>query len=230
MPRHDGQRSKTDIGSTDVKSAVMKRLGILAVALLAACSEPSPEPRADWVLHAQVRFYTEDLQAEREPLPAGTYRLWFPYIVGDLYGAPDTGDLIQPVPNADGTLVVDLNVGHERLLAALEPADFSLSFLKLEPADARFARLAPMAMQADGIEQVGATDWIDADSRQRLMLLYADRPCRISGGRYDIRIPAAGYTWVAETADEKRTFTAISQPQRLAIAITPAHAFAFRHD
>jgi hypothetical protein len=204
----------------------MKRLGILLVALLAACSEPSPEPRADWVLQAQVRFYTEDLQAEREPLPAGSYRLWCPYIVGDLYGAPDTGDLIQPVPNPDGTVVVDLNVGHERLLAALEPADFSLSVLKLEPADARIARLAPMAMQADGIEQIGATDWIDADSKQRLMLLYADRPCRIWGGRYDIRIAAAGYVWVAETADDKRTFTVVSQPRRLEIAITPAHAFA----
>jgi hypothetical protein len=208
----------------------MKRLGILAVALLAACSEPSPEPRADWVLQAQVRFYTEELQSEREPLPAGSYRLWFPYIVGDLYGAPDTGDLIQPVPNPDGTVVVDLNVGHERLLAALEPADFSLSVLKIDPADTRFARLAPMAMQADGIEQVGATDWIDADSKQRLMLLYADRPCRIWGGRYDIRIAAPGYAWVAEAPDDERTFTVVSQPKRLAIAITPAHAFAFRRD
>lgn len=208
----------------------MKRLGILAAALMAACSEPSPEPRADWILHAQVRFYTEDLQAEREPLPAGSYRLWFPYIVGDLYGAPDTGDLIQPTPEPDGTLVVDLNAGHERLLAALEPADFSLSFLRLEPADARFARLAPMAMQADGIEQVGTTDWIDADSKQRLMLLYSDRPCRISGGRYDIRIAAAGYTWVAETPDDKRIFSAIPPPKRLGIAITPAHAFALRGD
>jgi hypothetical protein len=208
----------------------MKHLGFIAVALLTACSEPSPEPRADWVLRAQIRFYTEDLQAEREPLPAGSYRLWFPYIVGDLYGAPDTGDLIQPTLGPEGTVVVDLNVGHERLLAALEPADFSLSLLKIEPADARFARLAPMAMQADGIEQVGTTDWIDTDSKRRLMLLYADRPCRISGGRYDIRIAGAGYTWVAETADEKRTFTAISQPQRLGLAITPAHAFAFRRD
>jgi len=200
----------------------MRLPAVVLLAALCACSAPAPEHRADWVVQSKVVFLAEDLQSEREPLPANVYRLWFPYIVGDLYGAPDTVDFIQPTLQADGTVSVDLNIGHDQLLAALEPADFSLSFLKIEPAAARVARLAPMAMQADGIEQVGTTDWIDADSKQRLLLLYADRPCRISGGAYDIRVPAAGYVWVAETRtpEGKRSYATMAQPARLALAIT----------
>lgn len=203
--------------------AFPKPLPFAVLVALAACSRPVPEHRADWVLLSKVQFLTADLQQEREPLPAGEYRLWFPYIVGDFYGAPDTVDFIRPALQADGTVAVDLNVGHDQLLAALEPADFTVSSMRIEPADAQFARLVPMAMQSDGIEQVGTTDWIDADSRRRLLLLYADRPCRIFGGPYDIRIAAAGFVWVTENlaADGSRTYATTAQPANLVIAITP---------
>lgn len=187
-----------------------------AAAILVACSEPVPEPRADWVLRSKVEFVGESL-------PANAFRLWFPYVVGDFYGAPDTVDFIQPTLQPDGTLEVDLNKGHDQLLTALEPVEFTVSYMKIEPAQARIARLTPMAMQADGIEQVGTTEWIDADSKRRLLLLYADQPCRIYGGPYDIRIASAGYVWVAEIAgpDGKQTYAAIAQPARLALVITP---------
>jgi hypothetical protein len=200
-------------------SRTMHFIATLATAaMLLACSDPPPEPRADWVLHARLVFPERALSADE-------YRLWFPYVVGDFYGAPDTVDFIQPVPQSDGTIVVDLNEGHDQLLAALKPeaVEFSLSFMKIEPAEARIARLTPMAMQADGIEQVGRTDWIDADSKQRLMLLYADRPCRIYGGPYDIRIPAAGFVWIGETMrDGKGSYAVTPQPASLELAITPA--------
>jgi hypothetical protein len=187
-----------------------------AVIALVACSDPVPERRAEWVLHSKVVF-------EGPSLAANEFRLWFPYVIGDFYGAPDTVDFIQPTLQADGTVDVDLNQGHEQLLAALEPAEFTVSYMKIEPAQARIARLTPMAMQADGIEQVGTTEWIDADSKQRLLLLYADQPCRIYGGPYDIRIASAGYVWVGEIpgSDGKPTYEAIAQPARLALAITP---------
>jgi hypothetical protein len=191
---------------------------LAAAAMLLACSDPPPEQRADWVLHARVVF-------PGKSLAAGEYRLWFPYVVGDFYGAPDTVDFIQPVPQADGTITVDLNKGHDQLLAALKPeaVEFSLSFMTIEPAEARIARLTPMAMQADGIEQVGTTDWVDAESKQRLMLIYADRPCRIHGGSYDIRIPATGFVWIGETmTDGKGRYATTSQPASLELAITPA--------
>ncbi len=189
---------------------------VAALAALFACAEPAKESRADWVLHATVVF-------PEEPIPASALRLWFPYVVGDFYGAPDTVDFIQPRLQADSTITLDLNVGHDQLLAALEPADFMLSFMKVEPAEAQFARLTPMAMQADGIEQVGTAEWRDADTKQRLLLLYADRPCRIHGGPYDIRIASAGFVWVAEIQqDGKSSYVATSQPARLELAITPA--------
>ena len=38
-----------------------------------------------------------------------------------------------------------------------------------------------MVLQADGIEPVGRTNWVDGDSGEPLLLLYFDRPAIISG-------------------------------------------------
>jgi len=49
-------------------------------------------------------------------------------------------------------------------MRSLQPTEFSLDYLKIDPPDTRIARLAPLALQTDGIEQVAAADWIDAAS------------------------------------------------------------------
>ena len=126
-------------------------------------------------------------------MPPAEFRLFFPYIAGDIYGSPTTGDFINPTVDADYRFEIDLNRSHAALLASLEPTQFSLSQLHIEPAGARVARLAPMVLQADGIEPVGLTNWVDGDSRRTLLLLYFDRPATISGrvsaaaSRYGIR-------------------------------------------
>lgn len=198
---------------------------------LSGCGKAHEEVHHDWVIRARLVFMSEDLSSERPPLPLARLRLVFPYIAGDLYGAPTTGDFLHPAIGADYRFEIDLNRSQPLLLASLEPTDFSLSFLRIDPPAARIARLAPMALQVDGIEQIGRTDWVDPRSKQRLLLVYLDRAARITGGtltkgrslRYDIQSALPGYVWIGRQTDsDGEVYRVIPKPAELILAVTPA--------
>jgi hypothetical protein len=205
---------------------------VIAVAsTLAGCSQRESETRRGWVLHARIEFFSPDLQVAREPLPHNAFRLFFPFIAGDLYGPATTGDLIHPVLNPDYSFEIDFGRIEQDLVRSLQPTEFSLDYLKIDPPNARIARLAPLALQPDGIEQVAVTDWIDAATRERLMLVYFDRPSRITGTlvrddytiRYNVRATAPGYLWIArrQTDDGEQMYTEVEKPQGVILALTP---------
>lgn len=208
---------------------LLPAITLLAVAGCGRAHEDHP----DWVIRSRLVFLSEDLASEREALPPDHFRLLFPYIAGDIYGPPTTGDFFNPVIGADYRFEIDLNRTHKALLASLEPTAFSLRYLRIEPAEARVARLAPMVLEADGIELVGRTDWFDPDSKRPLLLLYLDRAATISGQgtaygrplRYAIRTAAAGYVWVGlETRADGNVYTVTPRPARLVLAIAPLPA------
>lgn len=192
----------------------------MLLAALPGCSREPHHP--GWVIHSAVEL--------TGPPPAGGYRLIFPYIVGDFYGPPNTGDFVAPVSRTPGGFTLDLNRTQEALESELGPADFGLRFIRIVPRDARLARLAPAALQRDGIDSVGTVDWLDAGSRRSLMLVYVDRPARIEGSvtrggetiRYDIRVVNAGYVWIAaiHTGGQDLLYTAVPRPHRLVLTIT----------
>ena len=195
-------------------------VALIALLVLSGCGGPH---HPGWVIHSSVQVVG--------PLPASGYRLVFPYITGDLYGSPNTGSFVVPVSQSADGFTLDLNRTQPALDSELGPADFSLRFLKIVPADARFARLTPVALERNGIEPVGSVEWRDGLSRRPLMLVYIDRPAQIQGSftrggetvRYDIRSGNSGYVWVAAIhADEHDTiYTAVQPPQRLILTITP---------
>jgi len=200
------------------------------LAALTGCGADREPRHPEWVLRSQVVFLSGDLQSARAPLPVTAFRLQFPYIAGDLYGAPSIGDFIHPTLGADYRFQVDLNDTHGALLASLEPTQFTLTFLRIDPPQARIARLAPQALQADGIEQVGRADWVDPSSGHRLLLVYFDRPARITGHtaakqhslRYEIRADAPGYVWIDRLArPDEDLYTVIPQPVHVILAVTP---------
>ena len=164
-------------------------------------------------------------------MPRNAYRLFFPYIAGDLYGPATTGDFIHPVVHDDLTFEIDFGRVQQDLSRSLEPTEFSLDYLKIDPPDARIARLAPLALQPDGIEQVATTDWMDASTHERLMLVYFDRPARITGVlarddytiRYNIRATQPGYIWIArrQTDEGEQMYTEVEKPASVVLALTP---------
>jgi hypothetical protein len=204
-------------------------LPVLTLLAFAGCNKSDPE-RPEWVIRSQLVFLSEDYRGARQPLPAGQFRLLFPYIAGDIYGPPTTGDFFNTRIDADYRFEINLNRTHKSLLASLEPTEFSLSYLHIEPAEARVARLAPTILQADGIEQVGRVDWLDPDSGRPLLLLYVDRPATISGQgvvhgrplRYAIRVATPGYVWVGRQSNaDENVYSVTPKPARLLLAVTP---------
>ena len=190
------------------------------LAALAGCSWGPHHP--GWVIHATTQVLG--------PLPARGYRLVFPYIVGDFYGPPDTGNFVVPVSQGADGFTLDLNRTQKALESELGPTDFSLRFLRIAPHEARLARLIPVALQRDGIDPVGTAEWLDARSHRPLMLVYVDRPARIEGSitrggetlRYDIRVAQAGYAWIGavQAGEHDTLYTAVRPPQHLILTIT----------
>jgi len=197
---------------------------LAALAALSGCAR-APH-HAGWVIHSALQVVG--------PPPAGGYRLAFPYIVGDFYGSPNTGDFVVPLSRTPGGFTLDLNRTQRALESELGPTDFSLRFLKITPAEARIARLTPIALQRTGIDSVGAVEWLDAQSRAPLMLIYIDRPARIAGSltrggetiRYDIRAAKPGYVWVGgiRAGEHDTLYTVVPPPQHLILTITTTSA------
>ena len=200
--------------------------GCAAIALIAlaivlpACSR-GPHHRG-WVIHSAIEVIG--------PPPAGGYRLVFPYIAGDFYGSPNTGNFVAPVSHAAGAFTLDLNRTQRELQSELGPTDFSLHFLQIVPHDARLARLTPVALQLNGIEPVGPVEWLDAGTHTPLMLVYIDRPARIAGSftrggetvRYDVRTLQPDYVWIGpvKVGAHETLYTVVQPPQHLVLTIT----------
>ena len=200
----------------------------LPLSLLGACGsrEEAPAPkRADWVLQSKVQFFEADAKTPRAT-PQEDLRLWVPYVVGDLYGAPNAGELAPVTLKPDMSFSLDLNKSHEKLALALVPTEFSQKWMMIEPREARVARHSPWVMPADGIAPLGRTEWLDTDTGTRLLLIYVDRPARIRGEivyecrslNFDIDAKQAGYLWVTqpETSGE---YKVVPRPAHLVLAV-----------
>jgi hypothetical protein len=206
---------------------------LVLLATLCSCGggEP-PAPlvvpaRLDWIVHSQVSFLAADLKTPR-PVPAEKLRLWLPYVVGDLYGAPNAGELAPVALKSDLAFSIDLNESLASLEKSMVPTEFSQKWMFVEPADARVARLSAFVMPVDGIVPVGTSEWLDADSGVKLMLIYLDRAARIRGDivfegrslRFDIDAKEAGYLWIRQPAGSGE-FRVVPRPARLVLAVMP---------
>ncbi|MEO8019192.1 MAG: hypothetical protein ABI769_15375 [Pseudomonadota bacterium] len=203
---------------------------VCALLSLGACTapeEPVTPVRVDWVLKSHVAFLAADGKTPRA-VPAQKLRLWVPYVVGDIYGAPNAGELAPVTFNPDLSFVLDLNKSHEKLAKALIPTEFSQKWMIIEPAAARIARLSPFVLPVDGIAPVGVCEWLDADTGTKLMLVYLDRPARIRGEivhegrnlRFDIEAKEAGYLWIRQP-EGSGVYSKATWPGRVVLAVMP---------
>jgi hypothetical protein len=202
---------------------------VAALLCLSACTareEPAPV-REDWVLESHVVFLEADGKTPRAA-PAEKLRLWVPYVVGDIYGAPNAGELSPVTFKPDLSFALDLNKRHVELAKALIPTEFSQKWMIIEPATARIARLSPFVLPADGIAPVGVSEWLDADTGTKLMLVYLDRPARLRGEivyegrnlRFDITATEAGYLWIQQP-EGSGVYRKATWPGRVILAVMP---------
>jgi hypothetical protein len=218
--------------TVDLKRQLIAAAGALLI--LAACEPPAPpvENHPQWVIRSKVSFVDADLATAREPLPLPAFKLSFPYVSGDLYSSPSIADLLHAQINPDYSFVIDLNRTQTDLVRSLQPTLFSSDeALRIDPPDARIARLTPQALKPDSIEPIASTHWVDARSHAPLMLVYFDRPARITGVvmrdgrtmRYNIRAGQAGYVWIGYVLNEEgeRMYREVDRPEHLILALAP---------
>jgi hypothetical protein len=210
-----------------MKPQVVAVAALLALTGCAGRDETAAPPREDWVLESHVAFLAADGRTPRAA-PKQSLRLWVPYVVGDIYGAPNAGELAPVTFKPDLSFVLDLNKSHDNLAKALVPTDFSQKWMIIEPAAARIARLSPFVLPADGIAPVGVAEWLDADTGVKLMLVYLDRPARIRGEivhdgrnlRFDIEAREAGYLWIQQP-EGSGVYQKARWPGRVILAVMP---------
>ena len=66
------------------------------------------------MLESHVAFFEADGKTPRAA-PEEDLRLWVPYVVGDLYGDPNDGELAPVTFKPDLSFALDLNKSHEKL-------------------------------------------------------------------------------------------------------------------
>jgi hypothetical protein len=209
----------------------MKGPIILALSLvtLAACGkrEDAPPPEPALIVQSHVAFYEADGKTLREA-PKEPLRLWVPYLVGDIYGSPNEGEIVAVTLKPDMSFSMDLNGADKILAKGLVPTQFSQKWMAIEPAEARVARVLPFVMPADNIGPVGVSEWLDHESGAKLMLIYVDRPARIRGDivyesrrlQFDIEAREAGYLWIRQP-EGNGTYRAAPWPKDVVLAVFP---------
>jgi len=116
-------------------------------------SEDAVPPHEDWIIESQVTFPEKDGRSAN-PGPNEPLRLWAPYVVGDIYGSPNAGEISPVNLRANLTFTMNLNLGYRKLARALVPTQFSQKWMSVEPREARVARVLPYVLPADGIAPV----------------------------------------------------------------------------
>ncbi|HTU68233.1 MAG TPA: hypothetical protein VMF52_19965 [Steroidobacteraceae bacterium] len=211
-----------------MRHLLVSGLFALSTLTLSACgprSEDAEPPHQDWVIDTRVEFGKFGDRPETVR-PKESLRLWVPYVVGDIYGSPNAGEISPVSLRPDLTFTLNLNLGYLKLDKALVPTEFSQKWMTIEPKEARVARLIPYVLPVDGITPVGTSEWLDLDSGARLLLVYVDRPARIRGEvvyegrslRFDIDAKEAGYLWVTQP-EQSGEYTAVPRPKNLVLAV-----------
>jgi hypothetical protein len=223
-------RGPVESPAMTLRAAVPSAASAILLVMLAGCaprSEDASPPHPDWIIKSQVAFYQADLKTHRPP-PKEPLRLWVPYVVGDIYGSPNEGEIAPVVLHPDLTFTIDLNVRYLRLADALVPTAFSQKWMIIEPAAARVARVSPFVVPKDGGLPLGTSEWLDADTGTRLLLIYLDRAARIRGEivhegrnlRFDIDAKEPGYVWVSQP-EKSGVYLVVPQPEHLVLAVMP---------
>jgi hypothetical protein len=187
-------------------------------ALLVSCGNHQPPkqqtpPREEWKIQAS-------LEVSEGNLEPGKYKLIVPFTVGDMYGGPDSKTYLTPALNDDGTFELDLNPGHDAMLAELAEVPATARFrdnrMSIEPRDARIATISPQIVNKR-FKALGNVSWADAQTGHRLRLMYFDRPAHLTDNDLDVEVPEAGYVWV-EVLSSPGISRLVPQPDDLVLA------------
>ena len=209
----------------------MKAAALLVATTLVACT-PRPEPvGAEWKLRTRVEFVESDFSTPRAAVSPEDFYLAFPFIGGDLYGAPTTDDYVRVKVDPDYSFVLDLTTSQRFASRAARPAAIGEGRVHGTPAAMSLARVATFTTNSETDQKAGFTGWWDVSSDGNLVLAYLDRPGRIVGTmtedgheyRFDISVERKGYAWLRrrKVAENVSELVVSEWPRGLVLRVAP---------
>ncbi len=209
----------------------MKAAAALFAFTLVACG-PDPQPMGpEWKLLTRVEFVESDFKTPRAALAPERFYLAFPFIGGDLYGAPTTDDYVRVQVDPDYSFVLDLTKSERFARRAASPAAVGEGRVHGSPTGIGLARVATFTMDPNTDERAGFTAWSDAGGEGNLVLAYLDRPGRIAGAltedgheyRFNISVDRAGYAWLRQqkVAENVSEMVVAEWPRELVLRVAP---------
>jgi len=161
----------------------------------------------------------EFLAPDRGTLPSSHFPeeivVIFPYIPGGIFGTPRSAPLFQEHLKGNLDFKLDLAGAIGKLEKDSKPltGTWTSKGLSVVPKEARLSRIGTFAFDAKTKNELGAGGFIDAESKDNLLLVYVDRPCRIAGSftlgdehySHEIELHSAGFHWIrVRSSDGKR--------------------------
>lgn len=208
----------------------LSRVILLAVLLLGGLSAAIAVAPSGRVTVA-LRFLADDNRTELDALPRADFRIVFAFIGGAIYGNPTSETVVEAYPTEKYTFALDLDELSNSAKRKSIQATSQMLGLAIEPASAQFARIGTFIMDPMLQKALGATGWIDGDTKEVMVLVHFDEPCRIKGRlledgheyRYDVSVPRAGLSWFRyKRTGERGTDIVLSTwPSNLQLSFTP---------
>jgi hypothetical protein len=213
--------------------SLMRAAVFVLATTLTACSpgRDSAGIGEEWKLDVRVEFVESDFKTPRAALAPETFYLAFPFIGGDLYGAPTTDDLVQVTVGSSYSFVLDLTTSEPFARRAVKPAAIGEGRVSATPTALGLARVATFTLNPETDQRAGFTAWSDASKDQSLVLAYLDRPGRIVGAftedgheyRFNIAVEKAGYAWLRRNnvAENISEMVVSEWPRELVLRVAP---------
>jgi len=201
------------------------------VTAVATLSMRKPRIDPQLAIDSSIRFVEEDHATLRQGVSREGIFQWFPFIGGDLYGAPTTEDYIRPELKDDLSFSFDLNQSYGYVDTLARPAALSAKGIELTPKETRVARVATFTFDPVTKQRVGYTTWAEPDTKDTFVLAYFDRACEIRGEvvtegdrhGFAIIVPGPGYSWIRfhKLSEHEFEVTWSARPKRLTLDVTP---------
>jgi len=204
---------------------IISRAALLAISLtllLTGCAAPMPDQhrpqaRAASVIDTTVEYVgPNNIQLDDSYYPRKV-ALAFPMVGGAIFGMPGDAAIFVSEPDQSLHLYIDLTENKHEINRTILPLsdEWHQSGLNIEPQDTRIGRLGTFAYSLEDGQQIGAGGFIDKGTRRNLILLYVDRPCRLTGVlsmeertyRHELEFAEQGFHWIVveETSRSSRT-------------------------
>lgn len=187
---------------------------------LAVAATVTPEPvEALTTVAVTLRVVDGDGNPVPESPTPREVTLYLPFIGGAWFAEAREAAGIRKYARVGDRLRFELSALRARVdeMARPWPEGAVAGGLHVTPSEARFVHFGAASAHEDGRAFADRTLFLDSATKDRLLLIYADRACRIRGDEtgdgmmvtYAVNLPAAGFYWarLAPTGKGRRRLT-----------------------